>query len=80
MPLCNEHFRCTPNNYALSARESTMTEKEQFVMLPVKNDVFNFKSQCTYFYHIDEWMEWKVQQYKAQQAKAASSLKTQTTQ
>lgn len=52
---------------------------EQFLMLPVKVEVF--KEQCDYFYNVDKWMEFKVRQYvvsgKASQGNVDPTLKAQ---
>ena len=64
MPLCNPLFECNPNNYSIAPRDTGIMDTasaEQFVMLPVKIEVF--KDQCDYFFKIDKWMEFKVKQY-----------------
>ncbi len=80
MPLCNAQFKCTPNSYVVSSRESGVMDAEQLVMRPVE-DVKVFEDQCDYYYSIDKWMEFKVQRYalgsEARKGNADDSLKAQ---
>ncbi|MDE0151037.1 MAG: hypothetical protein OXK80_00880 [Bdellovibrionales bacterium] len=83
--LCyGQLIQCSPDNYAISPRETGMlgatTKWEQFVMSPVEG-IEVFKEQCDYFYNIDKWMEFKVKQYvlsgDASQVNVEPTLKAQ---
>ena len=82
-PLCNSLFICNPDNYTVVPRDAGIMEyarhAEQFILLPVEVEVFG--EHCSYYYHLDKWMEFKVRQYvlggEAGQGNVDPTLKAQ---